>query len=126
MLGDEESEDDSVVFGTIDNQLNGVEDEMMLLLSTMTSKRKRLTSNEDRNDKRRKKYDMKKLHFTDPFTMERKVFTYHYSIWYATYVVDPSPENTKWSKLFKRRFRMPYAAFLNLLLECNKSKKFKQ
>ena len=77
LLGDEESEDDSIVFDTIDNQLNGVEDEMMLMLSNMSSKRKRITCNEVRNDKRKKKYDMKKLHFTDPFTMERKLVTYH-------------------------------------------------
>ena len=58
--------------------------------------------------------------------MERQVYTFEYIIWYTNYVLDPSPENKKWGILFRKRFRMPYNAFLDLNQQCRSSDCFKQ
>ena len=77
LFGEEDVEDDIMDLDEIDDRLSGVEEEMMLLVSDMSSKRKRESRNEEHNAKRRKKYDMNFFYFTNPFMMERKVFTYY-------------------------------------------------
>ena len=107
----------------IDFELEEVEDQMLLLLS-FGSKKRKLDSIAHRPKKRKKKYDTKKMYFTNPFTMQREVFTFQHSIWYCNYITDPSPEREKWSRLFRLRFRMPYNSFLDLVNQCMESTYF--
>ena len=104
----------------MDDWLEAIEYKMCLLTSGMARKRRRTVESDTsiQNRKRRQTYDTKKLHFTNPFTMERKVYTLENSIWYAKYVLDSSPDNKKWSKLFRKRFQMPYTALLDLNQQC--------
>ena len=67
----------------LDLQLEEIENEMITLLCYM-KKRKRDDGIDKRSKPRRKrgKYNTSRLLFTNPFTGEREVFTYHYSVWY--------------------------------------------
>ena len=79
----------------MDDRLETIKDEMCLLISGMSRKR-RQTVKSDRfiqNRKRRQKYNTKNLHFTNLFTMERQVCIFEYSIGYANCVLDTSPDN---------------------------------
>ena len=111
----DESDDD------LDDNLEEIEDEMMILLSEQSQKRRRRHYSNDTTlqpKKKKAKYDLRKLHFTHPVTGERLPFTYEYSIWYMNYVKDQDPEQNKWNRKFRLRFRMPYHAFLDLAGQC--------
>ena len=112
-----------------DDRLREVEDEIVMVMADISCKRVNPTSdynNSIKNKRRRIKYDLSKLHFTNPFTMQRQEYTFEYSIWFANYVLDPNPENRKWSTLFRKRFRMPYPSFLDLADQCKNSGCFEQ
>ena len=85
-----ESEDE------IDDQLQEIEEEMIVLMAK--SSRKRPNSYVDdstRQGKKRGSYDMRRLYFTNPNTMEREVFTFRHSTWYCNYMVNPQPQQRK-------------------------------
>jgi len=106
-IGDDDDEE-------IDDQLTSIESEMILLMA-VGSKKRRSTIDIPAPKHKRPKYDLtSKLHFTDPVTMERKPFTYEYSIWYMNYVLHPNPENIKWRRMFRKRFRMKYELYLDI------------
>ena len=112
-----------------DDRLREVEDEIVMVMADISCKRVNPTSEYNnciKNKRRRIKYDRSKLHFTNPFTMQRQEYTFEYSIWFANYVLDPNPENRKWSTLFRKRFRMPYPSFLDLADQCKNSGCFEQ
>ena len=109
----------------LEYELEEIEDEIMMVLSSGSNKR-RIELPENKRRKKRKKYDMKKLHFTNPITMERSIFTFEYSIWYCNYISELSPERFKWSKSFRNKFRMPYSSFLDLALQCEESVLFER
>ena len=111
-----------------DIELEEVETEMIVLLNSEPRKRKlsECTPGNQQKGKRRGKYNMSKLWFTDPFTIEWKKFTYDFSIWYINYVVNPQHLDKKWSKKFRNRFRMPYSSYLDLVHQCNISDYFLQ
>ena len=112
----------------MEESLEEIEHELCMLMSGMSRKRTLVidTAKSFKNRKRRKKYDTIKLHFTNPFTMEQQVYTFDYSIWYANYIVDPSPQNRKWAKISRKRFRMAYTSFLELNEMCVSSYFFQQ
>ena len=106
-IGDDDEEE-------IDDQMTDIENEMILLMAVGSNKR-RSTIDIPAPKHKRPKYDLtSKLHFTDPVTMERKPFTYEYSIWYMNYVLHPHPETKKWRKMFRKQFRMKYELFLDI------------
>ena len=116
-----ESEDE------IDDQLQEIEEEMIVLMAK--SSRKRPNSYVDdstRQGKKRGSYDMRRLYFTNPNTMEREVFTFWHSTWYCNYMVNPRPQQRKWARKFRIRFRLPYHSFLDLLHQCTESEYFGQ
>ena len=104
--GDDDDSDDSDDDDELGYELEELEDEMIMMLSFGLKKR-RIELPDNQQQTKRQKYDTKKLHFTNPITMERSVFTFEYSIWYCNYITNPSPERSKWSNLFRTRFRMP-------------------
>ena len=92
-------------FDEIETMRNRVEEEILVLL-TVTS-RKRLSDSNDRMKRKKSrpsKYASRRLKFIDPNTMERKPFTFEYSIWYHNYVLFPQPECRHWDNLFRKRF----------------------
>ena len=105
----------------IETMRNRVEEEMLMLL-TVSSRKRPCDSSKSMNKKRSRpsKYGSRRLKFIDPTTMERKPFTYEYSIWYNNYIVFPQPECRHWDNIFRKRFRMSYPAFLDLVAECKK------
>ena len=114
-------------FDEIETMRNRVEEEILVLL-TVTS-RKRLSDSNDRMKQKKSrpsKYASRRLKFIDPNTMERKPFTFEYSMWYHNYVLFPQPECRHWDNLFRKRFQMPYNAFLDLVAECKESSYLKQ
>jgi hypothetical protein len=46
---------------------------------------------------------------------ERLLYTYRMSNWYRHYIDRPQIENPKFQRVFRRRFRLPYDCFLELL-----------
>eukprot|EP00797_Seminavis_robusta_P020115 Sro3065_g343090.1 Plant transposon protein (509) ;mRNA; r:3511-5037 len=48
------------------------------------------------------------------------------TIWYLMYVVSPTLDSAKWHKKFRRRFRMPYSEWLELLEQCQQDHRFKR
>ena len=108
----------------IDDDIEEIEDEIMILLSESSRKRIPHSTDTTFRSKKRGKYDLRRLHFTHPVTGKRDEFTFEYSLWYMNYVVDPSPDQKKWSRKFRLRFRMPYDAFLDLAKECEASNLF--
>ena len=108
----------------IECELEEVENEMsmLLLLGLSTDDGQRIT--EPKVKKRRKKYDMRRLTFTNPHTGVRERYTFHHTLWYCNYITNPAPHNEKWNQLFRLRFRMPYSAFIDLLDQCSQSDRF--
>ena len=95
---------------------------MLLLLGSMADDGQR---SDPPAKKCRKKYDMRRLIFTNPHTGVREPYTFHHTLWYCNYITSPAPHNEKWSKLFRTRFRMPYSAFVDLAAQCSRSEMFK-
>ena len=89
----------------IDTMCNRMEEEMLLLL-TVTSRKQSCNFNQRKKHKKSRpsKYVSRRLKFIDPTTMERKPFTFEYSIWYNNYIVYPQPECRYWDALFRKRF----------------------
>ena len=107
----------------IDDARTRVEKELLMLVS-LSSRKRRLDSMDDRRKKkssRPKHYHSRKLYYIDSDTMERRPFTFEHSIWYCNFVIYPQPECRYWDSLFRKRFQMPYHAFLDLVEECKKS-----
>lgn len=48
------------------------------------------------------------------------------SSWYAMYVLSPNINNEKWKKKFRRRFRMPYEKYVDVVEELKEAEAFKQ
>lgn len=53
--------------------------------------------------------------FTDPSTGIVRAVTPRVSLWWILYIQDPQPDNSQWSKTFRKRFRLPYESFRQLL-----------
>jgi hypothetical protein len=53
--------------------------------------------------------------FTDPTTGVVRIVTPRVSLWWILYIQDPQPDNSQWPKTFRKRFRLPYESFLQLL-----------
>ena len=62
--------------------------------------------------------------YTYPITFERAAYYFRNTPWYYNYITNPYPDQEKWSRLFRLRFRMPYDAFLDLVDQCKKSSHF--
>ena len=93
---------------------------MIMLLSTGRQKRYvDSIGDRTRGERKKTKYDNSKLHFTNPYTMQRQPFTFEFSTWYANYCLNPSPQRPKWAKKFRRRFRMHYNLFLDIYHQCD-------
>ena len=110
----------------IDMELDAIEMEMIALMNISSRKRLR-NSNVKHVCKRRKKrgkYNMTRLTFTNPFTGDREPFTYQYSIWWSNYIVNPQTSCKKWNKLFRNRFRMPYDSYLRLVQQCSEDSQY--
>jgi hypothetical protein len=45
--------------------------------------------------------------FTDPTTGVVRTVTPRVSLWWILYIQDPQPDNSQWSKTFRKRFRLP-------------------
>jgi len=116
-----ESEED------INTRIQAIEDETTSFMSLSSSKR-RLESVHDSSprNKKRGKYNTRKLMFTNPSTMEREVFTYEHSVWYRNYISDPRPGQRKWDNTFRERFRTPYNSILDLVKQCEESDHLKK
>ena len=111
----------------IETMRTRVEEEMLMLLTARSRKRSCVPGEIMKNKKSRpSRYGSRRLQFIDPNTMERKPFTFEYSIWYNNYVLFPQPECRHWDATFRKRFRMPYNAFLDLVAECKKSSHLKR
>ena len=80
----------------VERELEEVENEMsmLLLLGSTTDDGQ---CSKPKVKKRRKKYDMRQLTFTNPHTGVREPYTFHHSLWYCNYITDPAPHNEKWS-----------------------------
>ena len=110
----------------IDMELDALEMEIIALLNISSRKYPR-TINVKHVCKRRKKrgkYNMTRLTFTNPFTGDREPFTYQYSIWWCNYILDPQTNCTKWNKLFRNRFRMPYDSFIQLVQQSSEDPQY--
>jgi hypothetical protein len=53
--------------------------------------------------------------FTDPITGNCCPMTPKLSSWWIWYIQDPKPESIQGAKMFRSRFRLPYASFVQLL-----------
>ena len=53
--------------------------------------------------------------FTDPSTGVVCTVTPRVSLWWILYMQDPQPDSSQWSKTFRKRFRLPYESFRQLL-----------
>jgi len=51
----------------------------------------------------------------DPVTMERRQATPQDSMWWKLYVEHPDLQSTKFNRNFRRRFRLPYSEFVQLV-----------
>ena len=98
----------STKYNNQDDQLQSIEDEMSIVM--LLKKRKRLSpSDEPKLSKKRGRYTKETtMYFTNPDTGERSVITYHYTLWYQNYVLNPQPSLKLWDCKFRRRFRLPY------------------
>ena len=110
-----------------DFQLEEIENEMILLLCYI-KKRKRDEDVDKRSKVRGKrgKYNTSRPLFTNPSTGEREVFTYHFSMWYQNFVLNPNHTDKKWRKQFLDRFHMPYETYIELVEKCKNSHHFNQ
>ena len=50
----------------------------------------------------------------------------YFSAWYQKYIKDPKIDDSTVMKVFRRRFRMPYQAWQDLVNDCRKSKLFER
>ena len=64
--------------------------------------------------KRRSRIKQQKF-LTDPSTGAVRTVTPRVSLWWILYIQDPQPDNSQWSKTFRKRFRLPYESFKQLL-----------
>ncbi|KAI2488828.1 Plant transposon protein [Fragilaria crotonensis] len=53
--------------------------------------------------------------FKDPTTGVISPMTPHRSLWWMMYIQDPKVDDVQWNRLFRKRFRLPYDSFLELL-----------
>jgi DDE superfamily endonuclease len=58
---------------------------------------------------------------TDPLTGETRPMDPKETVWYNMYLAHPRPDNPKFQKSFRNRFRMPYESFLGLLSRLEES-----
>lgn len=63
------------------------------------------------------------IYYTNP-SGERQVLTPRMSLWFNIYVDSPNLDFSRFHKQFRRRFRLPYECFLELLDEAKKSPLF--
>ena len=87
---------------------------MMLLVGLMTDDGHRSNA----AVKKRKKYNMQRMTFNNPHTMDRKPYTFHHNLWYCNYITDLAPHNEIWSRLFRQQFSMPYSTCMDLTDQC--------
>ena len=53
--------------------------------------------------------------FFDPTSGIVRPMTPRLSAWWIYYIQDPEPQSIHWSKMFRSRFRLPYASFQDLI-----------
>ena len=118
----------STVTDEADMEVEEVEMEMIGLLTIESSKRNFTDCSpiNSQKGKKRGKYNMSKMVFTNPYTLERVKFTFVFSIWYMNYIIAPQSDDEKWCKKFRNRFRMPYPSYLYLVSRCQESEYFAQ
>ena len=105
-----------------------LETEMIVILLMQTRKRKldEYTAIDRQQGVKRGKYNMSKIMFTNPHTMQLTKYTFEFSIWYMNYVNAPQNDDKKWCGKFRFRFRVPYPSCLDLVARCNISDFFLQ
>ena len=111
----EREEDDD-----IDESLFAIEDDMLAILS-LKRRNGLLHVKRRRSRKKRGRYKKYTQHFTDPETGVRYKMRPEHTVWYQCYVLHPNTQSTRWQKLFRHRFRMPYSSYLEFVNECEKS-----
>ena len=94
-----------------DRELSDIEDDISSIVNLYENE----GGNADKIPRKKKKYDRQSQYFTDPITGKRSVMTYYHSVWYQTYVLNIRPDSDRWNSLFRKRFRMPYKSFLDLV-----------
>ena len=55
-----------------------------------------------------------------------KPLTWDKSLWYLNYIENPRPNDSKWNDKFRKRFRMPFEAFIELGIIAEASPKFER
>ena len=111
----------------VNKEVQQLEDEILMLLHVNGRKGKCNDNDEsNRRSKKRGKYDSNIIMFTNPETGDRHVLTYHYTIWWNTYCVDPKPHKKSWAREFRQGFRLPYESYLDLVRQCECCDKFQQ
>ena len=91
----------------------------MLLFDKISSKRRKRARALERREKpdppsKQSRIKQQKF-FTDPLTGGVRAVTPRVSLWWILYIQDPQPDNSQWSKTFRKRFRLPYESFRQLL-----------
>ena len=107
----------------MDMEVDALETEMVVLLSMETRKRKAevLETVDRQTGVKRGSYNMSKMWFTNPDTMQRTKYSFEFSIWYINYIANPQCDDKKWCFKFRNRFRLPYPSYLDLVARCNSS-----
>ena len=108
-----------------DFDIANIESDVAVVVLLRDRKRK-LDISSSVNSRKRGKYKKRKLYFTDPNTGKRSVMTYDHSVWWQRYIVNAQSGNPTWEKKFRKRFRLPYESFLDLVEECKESSYFQQ
>ena len=64
---------------------------------------------------RKKRRKAKRQWYCDPITGKLRRVCPHLSSWWLDYVQNPEPDCPTWNKVFRQRFRLPYASYLQIL-----------
>ena len=75
----------------MDMEVDALETEMIVMLSMQTRKQKleEYTAVNRQTGVKRGKYNMSKMMFTYPYTMQRTKYIFEFSIWYMNYISAP-------------------------------------
>ena len=80
----------------------------------------------DRPKVPRAPYKKRVYYWTNPDTGKRSVMTWKHTFWYNNYVINTQQHDSRWANKFRKRFRLPYSSFLDLVNLCSESKMFSQ
>ena len=88
-----DSDDDEDEF---DDRVQILEDELLCLFTNEHSLKKRKHHDPHRPTRKKRKafkHGDRKLYSTNPDTNERQLYSFEYSLWYASYIQNPRPDN---------------------------------